>query len=320
MNPPCFSLYPPLMNRNQLDKEKEPDPSYWNDPIPSDPSAAMALLQKELARQNPSPFSLCPSFPDVEFVRKVLRATDYKLSRELRSRAYAVLLGVDSDVVQQLADNNWTVKSMNDSIIEDYIHNVYTRFADSRTACSLDSLPGSNEASVTEQVMWVVHGVIVNTSAPYSHCDARSCASSVVITTLALLLISRFGFGREFTLLFILSMFETSFLPKKEIEPISATPKNTSIPAALQINPRTDAILNQKREITDEVRLPLFSLSRGKSVLRLHSLFHLLVRFHLPTLCAHLDKVTSDWWCPYSYPIEKQDDFITVVSLPSPYF
>lgn len=320
MNPPCFSLYPPLMNRNQLDKEKEPDPSYWNDPIPSDPAAAMALLQKELVRQNPSPFSLCSSFPDVEFVRKVLRATDYKLSRELRSRAYAVLLGVDSDVVQQLADNNWTVKSMNDSIIEDYIHNVYTRFADSRTACSLDSLPVSNEASVTEQVMWVVHGVIVNTSAPYNHCDARSCASSVVITTLALLLISRFGFGREFTLLFILSMFETSFLPKKEIEPISATPKNTSIPAALQINPRTDAILNQKREITDEVRLPLFSLSRGKSVLRLHSLFHLLVRFHLPTLCAHLDKVTSDWWCPYSYPIEKQDDFITVVSLPSPHF
>ncbi|KAK8822302.1 hypothetical protein WA577_005466, partial [Blastocystis sp. JDR] len=134
---------------NQLDKEKEPDPSYWNDPIPSDPVAAMALLQKELARQN----------PNVEFVRKVLRATDYKLSRELRSRAYAVLLGVDSDVVQQLADNNWTVKSMNDSIIVDYIHNVYTRFADSR----------SNEASVTEQVMWVVHGVIVNTSAPYSH-------------------------------------------------------------------------------------------------------------------------------------------------------
>lgn len=172
MNLPCFSIYPPLMNRDQLDKEKEPDPSYWNDPIPSDPSAAMALLQKELARQNPSPFSLRLSFPDVEFVRKVLRATDYKLSRELRSRAYAVLLGVDSDVVQQLADNNWTVKSMNDSIIEDYIHNVYTRFADSRTACPLDSLPGSNEASVTEQVMWVVHGVIVNTSAPYSHCDA----------------------------------------------------------------------------------------------------------------------------------------------------
>ena len=112
-------------------------------------------------------------------------------------------------------------------------------------------------------------------------------------------------------------MFETSFLPKKEIDPISTAPKNASIPAALYINPQTDAILNQKRDITDEVRLPLFSLSRGKSVFRLHALFHLLVKYHLPTLCAHLDKVTSDWWCPYSYPIEKQDDYITAVTLPS---
>lgn len=112
-------------------------------------------------------------------------------------------------------------------------------------------------------------------------------------------------------------MFETKFMPKKEEAPISDTPQNTSIPAALRLNPNTDPILNEKRDILDEARLPLFSLSRGKSAHRLHALFHLLVRFHAPELCAHLDKVASDWWCPYSYPIEKQDDFITVRSSPS---
>lgn len=162
-----------MMDRDQLEKEKEPDPVYWNEPIPSDPSAAMALLQRELARQSPSLIWPFASSLDVEFVRKVLRTTDYKISKELRSRAYSVLLGVDSDAVQHLADSNWTVKSMNDSIIEDYIHNVYNRFSDSSISCRLDLPSESNEASVTEQVMWVVHGVIVNTSAPYSHCDER---------------------------------------------------------------------------------------------------------------------------------------------------
>lgn len=103
-------------------------------------------------------------------MRRVLRATKYALNKDLRCRAYSVLLDVDSDVVAQLADSTWSVKTMNDGIIEDYIHHVFPRFAENRSSFSSASSSESNESSITEQVLWVVHGVIVNTSAPYSHC------------------------------------------------------------------------------------------------------------------------------------------------------
>lgn len=74
----------------------------------------------------------------------------------------------------------------------------------------------------------------------------------------------------------------------------------------------TDRCLNQLCTVTEEVRLPLVSLSRGKATIRLHALLHLLVQFHLPQVGAHLDSLSTDWWKPYSYPLEKQDDFVSV--------
>ena len=44
----------PLMSSPQADKEMEVQPAYLSEPIPTDLSAAQALLQKELARQSPS--------------------------------------------------------------------------------------------------------------------------------------------------------------------------------------------------------------------------------------------------------------------------
>lgn len=117
--------------------------------------------------------------------------------------------------------------------------------------------------------------------------------------------------NREFTLLFILNMFETEIFPAKYTQqPVQHV--KTALPASLLIAPEQDVVLNQKRDVTCEARLPLFSLSRGKVAMKIHAMFHLLMQFHLPEVTAHLDRVLPTWWYPYSYPIEKQEDFITV--------
>lgn len=120
----------------------------------------------------------------------------------------------------------------------------------------------------------------------------------VLIDLILFLLLCR-DFTREFTLLFLLEMFSIDF--------ISCPPPQTL---------ETDRCLNQQCTVTEEVRLPLVSLSRGKATLRLHALLHLLVQFHLPRLAMHLDSISSNWWKPYSYPLEKQDDFVSVRNPP----
>lgn len=89
-------------------------------------------------------------------MRRVLRATKYALNKDLRCRAYSVLLDVDSDVVAQLADSTWSVKTMNDGIIEDYIHHVFPRFAENR--CSFSSASSFRAQRVIHYRAGVVGG------------------------------------------------------------------------------------------------------------------------------------------------------------------
>lgn len=120
----------------------------------------------------------------------------------------------------------------------------------------------------------------------------------------------KMNMNREYTLLTILNMFETEIFTSTPTSNVNQ--KSNSLPSSLLIDPEKDVILTQQADITREARLPLFSLSRGKSAMKLHSLFHILMQFHLPSLCEHLDGVYDSWWKPYSYPIEKQDDYVTV--------
>lgn len=132
----------------------------------------------------------------------------------------------------------------------------------------------------------------------------------IVFAEIALLLMCKMNMNREYTLLTILNMFETEIFTSTPTSNVNQ--KSNSLPSSLLIDPEKDVILTQQADITREARLPLFSLSRGKSAMKLHSLFHILMQFHLPSLCEHLDGVYDSWWKPYSYPIEKQDDYVTV--------
>ena len=125
----------------------------------------------------------------------------------------------------------------------------------------------------------------------------------------------RLNINREFTFLFILNMFDTDFLSIPKRIPQADKPKSSTLPSSLLINPHSDPILTDSKDITQQVRLPLLSLSRGNATKKYHSLFHLLCAFHLPTLCSHLDKINTAWWTPFSYPIETQEDFVTVNSI-----
>lgn len=132
----------------------------------------------------------------------------------------------------------------------------------------------------------------------------------IVFAEIALLLMCKMNMNREYTLLTILNMFETEISTSTSASVVNQ--KSSTLPSSLLIDAEKDVILTQQTDITREARLPLFSLSRGKSAMKLHSLFHMLMQFHLPALCEHLDHVYDSWWKPYSYPIEKQDDYVTV--------
>ena len=60
----------------------EPEPAYIHEPLPDDPQKLAELLQSELARRT----------PNRGFVRSVLRHSKYQLSKELRCRAYSILV------------------------------------------------------------------------------------------------------------------------------------------------------------------------------------------------------------------------------------
>ena len=109
-------------------------------------------------------------------------------------------------------------------------------------------------------------------------------------------------------------MFETEMYPTKMTGKTAGDVKS-ALPSYLLINPEHDVILNEKKEVTTEARLPLFSLTRGKAAMKVHAVFHLLMLFHMPEVTMHLDQIHPTWWYPYSYPIEKQEDFITVCSV-----
>ena len=123
-------------------------------------------------------------------------------------------------------------------------------------------------------------------------------------------MLTKLGFNREFSLLFILKMFETEFGET----PLEVESPKKSLFSSQEVDPSTDLLLNRRISLGDSLRLPLFSLSRGRAALSLHAVFHLLAAFHLPAVCAHLDHVTPNWWLPFTFPIEAQDDFVTVVS------
>ena len=102
----------------------EPEPAYIHEPLPDDPQKLAELLQSELARRK----------PNRGFVRSVLRHSKYQLSKELRCRAYSILLDIDSSLVTSLADNTWSVNTVNSGIIEDYLHHIYPCFPENGTS------------------------------------------------------------------------------------------------------------------------------------------------------------------------------------------
>ena len=67
-------------------------------------------------------------------MRSVLRHSKYQLSKELRCRAYSILLDIDSSLVTSLADNTWSVNTVNSGIIEDYLHHIYPCFSENGTS------------------------------------------------------------------------------------------------------------------------------------------------------------------------------------------
>ena len=104
--------------------EPEPEPAYIHESLPDDPQKLAELLQSELARRT----------PNRGFVRSVLRHSKYQLSKELRCRAYSILLDIDSSLVTSLADNTWSVNTVNSGIIEDYLHHIYPCFSENGTS------------------------------------------------------------------------------------------------------------------------------------------------------------------------------------------
>ena len=84
------------------------------------------------------------------------------------------------------------------------------------------------------------------------------------------------------------------------------------IPQSSLLDPAKDVCINQQIQISQILRLPLFSISRGKASIRIHAILRLLVEFFDPSLSAHLASLLPSWWRPYCYPVELQEDFISV--------
>ena len=71
------------------------------------------------------------------------------------------------------------------------------------------------------------------------------------------------GFNREFSLLFLLQMFEIEFRdPEKYLRDLEG-PKKTLL-SSQPIDPAADLLLNRGISIVETVRLPLRSLTFGK--------------------------------------------------------
>ena len=137
-----------------------------------------------------------------------------------------------------------------------------------------------------------------------------------VLTTF--LLVCR-DFSREFTLLFLLSMNTIEFFPvnsddndNHSVTTTTTTTTTSRIPQSSLLNPAKDVCLNQHAQLSQTLRLPLFSISRGKASVRIHAILRLLVEFFDPSLSSQLASLLPSWWRPFSYPIELQDDFISV--------
>ena len=111
-------------SKSASESAPEPEPAYIHEPLPDDPQKLAELLQSELARRT----------PNRGFVRSVLRHSKYQLSKELRCRAYSILLDIDSSLVTSLADNTWSVNTVNSGIIEDYLHHIYPCFSENGTS------------------------------------------------------------------------------------------------------------------------------------------------------------------------------------------
>lgn len=79
---------------------------------------------------------------------------------------------------------------------------------------------------------------------------------------------------------------------------------SSSMPSHKLLDPETDAILNSAVVFPPALQLPICSLYRGKSAMRLHALMKLFVQFHAPDLFRHFSRIYPNWWFPYMYPIE----------------
>lgn len=99
-----------------------------------------------------------------------MKQNHYSIPSDLRCRTYSVLLAIDSSLVTNLAESSWPTDVLNTDIIKDYVQHIYPRF-DTNGIFSSISLPiVENEASVVENVLWVVQGIIATTGVMYNCC------------------------------------------------------------------------------------------------------------------------------------------------------
>ena len=142
-------------------------------PLPEEKEALHTLLQKECARSKPSSASIFISFLEIAFLRSILCKLHYEIPKDLQCRLYVLFLGVDATVVPSLADSTWKADNVNNGILEEYIHSILPRFTTScKNWCNTMncSYIVANEKRVIEDVLWVIHGLIINTGASYNHC------------------------------------------------------------------------------------------------------------------------------------------------------
>ena len=268
--------------------------------------------------------SLVFSSPEINFLRSILRKLHYEIPKDLQCRLYVLFLGVDSTVVPSLADSTWKADNVNNGILEEYIHCILPRFTkscrDHRYVMDCLCLV-VNEKKIIEDVLWVIHGLIINTGASYNHCISLHCKhDNLVMTVFTTFLLVCRDFSREFVLLFMLSINTIEFFSTENADnevqsstvSTASTTSSSRIPQSSLLNPAKDVCINQEVQLSQTVRLPLFSISRGKASIRIHSILRILVEFFDPSLSAQLAFSLPSWWRPFSYPIELQDDFISV--------
>lgn len=161
---------------------------------------------------------------------------------------FVIFLGIDPDLVTTLADSVWQVNTVNTGIVEDYIHHIYHRFSSNGMSIQISSFSVENETRVKGDALWVLYGLLINSGAPYNNSPNYCHSWYLVLIDLILFLLLCRNFTREFTLLFLLDMFSITFL--------SSSPPLQTL--------ETDRCLNQRCTVTEEVRLPIVSLSVGR--------------------------------------------------------